>query len=94
MSPTSHARLHLKIHGVVQGVGFRWSARRRALELGLAGWVRNCADGCVEVLAEGPPEPISAFEAWCSGGPTTAHVERVESVNDTPESLHTFEIVD
>ncbi|WP_299441654.1 acylphosphatase [uncultured Phycicoccus sp.] len=42
------------VRGLVQGVGFRWWTRARALELGLAGWARNTADGRVEVVAEGP----------------------------------------
>jgi len=41
------------VHGKVQGVGFRWWTRSRALELGLAGYARNLADGRVEVVAEG-----------------------------------------
>jgi len=41
------------VHGRVQGVGFRWWTRARALELGLAGWAKNLDDGRVEVVAEG-----------------------------------------
>jgi acylphosphatase len=47
-------RLTAWVHGNVQGVGFRWWTRARALELGLAGWARNLPDGRVEVVAEGP----------------------------------------
>jgi len=47
-------RLTAWVTGWVQGVGFRWWTRGRALELGLAGWARNTEDGRVEVVVEGP----------------------------------------
>ena len=47
-------RLTAWLRGRVQGVGFRWWARSRALELGLTGWAENLADGRVKVVAEGP----------------------------------------
>lgn len=50
----AHVRLTAWVHGRVQGVGFRWWTRARALESGLAGWARNLDDGRVEVVAEGP----------------------------------------
>jgi acylphosphatase len=49
----SGARLTAWVEGRVQGVGFRWWVRSRALELGLAGYAENLADGRVKVLAEG-----------------------------------------
>ena len=50
------ARLTAWVHGRVQGVGFRWWVRSRALELALVGHARNLADGRVEIVAEGPRE--------------------------------------
>lgn len=47
-------RMTAFVHGNVQGVGFRWWTRSRALELGLAGHATNLADGRVQVVAEGP----------------------------------------
>jgi len=47
-------RMTAHVRGHVQGVGFRWWTRSRALELGLAGYAKNLADGRVEVVAEGP----------------------------------------
>jgi acylphosphatase len=52
--PEPQVRVTALVRGRVQGVGFRWWTRTRALELGLTGWARNLADGRVEVVAEGP----------------------------------------
>ena len=72
--------LHAFIHGRVQGVGFRFSACERALQLGLRGWVRNRRDGSVEVMAAGDTDALRAFEAWLHHGPPAARVERVQRV--------------
>jgi len=68
----------LKIHGRVQGVGYRFSAERRASRLGLRGWVRNCPDGTVEILAEGEIKNLGSLVAWCKRGPFGARVQRVD----------------
>ena len=70
------------IEGRVQRVGFRASCNRRALDLGISGWVRNLSDGRVEVQAEGPPLALSELRAWCEVGPPGARVVRV-----TPSQL-------
>ena len=66
------------IGGRVQQVGFRASCSRRALDLGISGWVRNQSDGSVEVQAEGPPLALSELRAWCEVGPPGARVLRVK----------------
>ena len=53
-----HVRATVFVRGRVQGVGFRWWTRARALELGLSGWARNTADRRVEVVAEGSREAV------------------------------------
>ncbi len=77
-------RIRITVSGRVQGVGFRASAREKALSLGLVGWVRNLADGRVEILAEGSPASISALVEWCGHGPRWARVERLAAVDETP----------
>lgn len=72
---TSH---HLRIYGHVQGVFFRESMCRRARQLGITGWVRNCRDGTVEAMIQGTPEAISAMIEWARTGPEQARVDSVE----------------
>ena len=70
-------RWRLIIEGRVQGVGFRSACSRRALDLGLKGWVRNLRDGSVEVEVEGTPLTIAELRAWCEQGPPGAQVLKV-----------------
>jgi len=72
-------RGHFTCHGRVQGVFFRASARDEANHLGLTGWVRNCMDGSVEVVAEGNVEAVADLLRWCEHGPPYAHVSRVDA---------------
>jgi acylphosphatase len=70
--------VHLIISGYVQGVGFRWWVRAQARRLGLSGWVRNRADGTVELTAAGPAEAVEQLAAACQRGPSAARVVSVE----------------
>ena len=71
-------RRRVVVHGRVQGVWFRESARRRAEELGVGGWVRNRPDGAVEAELEGLSEDVEVLVDWFRHGPSAARVERVE----------------
>jgi len=59
------------VRGRVQGVGFRWWTRARALELGLVGFARNMADGRVEICAQGPLESIERLRELIEEQPST-----------------------
>jgi acylphosphatase len=75
----SAERLTARVTGRVQGVGFRFWARRQADALGLTGWVMNSDDDrTVEVVAEGSPEALSEMEARIRRGPPGAIVMSVE----------------
>jgi acylphosphatase len=71
------ARVRIRVVGMVQGVFFRQSTADEAGYLGLAGSVRNLADGSVEVVAEGSRDRVEALVAWCRRGPPAARVEEV-----------------
>jgi acylphosphatase len=77
--------LHVRVTGVVQGVGFRWFVRERARRLGLKGWVRNLPDGSVEVAASGDNGNIELLRSELLRGPRGAAVERLEPVGGPPE---------
>jgi acylphosphatase len=88
-------QLQLIIRGRVQGVYFRASTQREARRLGLSGWVKNRADGSLEILAEGEEASIRELYGWAQKGPSAARVERVDTrwrsfTGDFPD----FRIVD
>jgi acylphosphatase len=80
--PAMRAR-RMRVTGRVQGVAFRASACDEARRLGLAGWVRNLADGGVELVAQGHADALDALERWCHSGPPAARVASVV-VEDVP----------
>ena len=80
-------RLHLRISGRVQGVGFRWFAREEARRLGLSGWVMNLPSGEVEVAAGGEASSLERLRRALEVGPTGASVNEVA---DVPGALATL----
>ena len=89
---TDPIRCRVVAHGRVQGVFFRDSTEREASGRGLAGWVRNCDDGTVEAVFEGSPEDVHALVEFCESGPSAADVDRVETAEEEPEGLSSFEV--
>lgn len=85
-------RRRVIVRGLVQGVFFRDSVRRRASTLGASGWVRNTADGAVEAVFEGEPDAVSQLVAFCREGPRGARVDAVEVTDESPEGLRGFAI--
>ena len=68
----------LKIFGVVQGVGYRWSMVEEAHRLGVRGGVRNRRDGSVEAIVAGPTQALDEIIAWARKGPPSAVVTKVD----------------
>ena len=80
------------VHGHVQGVFFRTTTARRAVERGVAGWVRNNPDGTVEAVFEGDPDAVEPMVRFAHEGPRGAIVERVEVTEEEPEGLTRFSV--
>ena len=68
---------HLRIHGRVQGVGYRYSMQAQANSSSVAGWVRNRRDGTVEAMIAGSDEMVEQLIAWAQQGPQGAQVTEV-----------------
>ena len=88
------ARAHMIVQGMVQGVGFRWFVSRYAEALGLRGFVRNLANGNVEIMADGDRSLIEDLIKKVKVGPRSAHVSdvRLEWKEPTPGTFTHFEI--
>ena len=80
------------VHGLVQGVGFRYAVAAAARSRGVAGWVRNRSDGSVEAVFEGDPEGVESLVRLCREGPRGAEVLRADIEDEVPEGLVGFEI--
>lgn len=91
MTADPDARLTGFVRGQVQGVGFRWWTRARALELGLAGWAANLSDGRVEVVAEGPRDRCEALLALLRSGGAPGRVDVVVEQWSAPRGAAGFQ---
>ena len=85
-------RYRVLVSGRVQGVYFRDACRRRALEHGVSGWVRNLPDGRVEAVFEGPDAAVEAMVDWCRKGPAHARVDAVEVEREAPSGDAGFHV--
>lgn len=87
MAEKTKERIHLRITGRVQGVGFRWFVVAEGRRLGLRGWVRNNPDGSVELEAEGPSDALDSMRTRVSKGPPAARVDQVRELTVTDRPL-------
>ena len=87
-----NVRRRVIVSGVVQGVGFRWSARTVAQNLGVTGHARNLVDATVEVEAEGQPDGVDEFVEWLRHGPPSASVSGVVVTELTPVGSTEFRV--
>jgi acylphosphatase len=86
-------RRNVRVRGQVQGVFFRDSVRTKAEKHGVAGFVRNCRDGSVEVELEGEPGAVAAVIDFCRSGPRHAYVEEIEVSQRTPRDDPLFRVL-
>lgn len=85
--------VHIIVHGIVQGVYFRYRTQQTAIGLGLTGWVKNLADGGVEIVAEGERSAVEKLTEWARKGPSAAFVERADvSWEDYTGGFQSFDI--
>jgi acylphosphatase len=84
--------VQVRIEGRVQGVGYRAFVEWHALELRLAGWVRNRRDGSVEAVFQGAPDTVGRMLELCRRGPPAAMVERVETIGEGVGAFDGFEV--
>lgn len=88
------AEAGFRVTGRVQGVGFRWWTRALAGRLGVAGTVRNAADGSVEVQARGSEHALAELERHLAEGPPHARVDAVERIPvSLPPHAEGFDVV-
>ena len=84
--------LRFLVSGRVQGVFYRAATEATARSLGLTGWVRNCEDGDVELVACGAPAQLEALEKWLWQGPPQAQVTGVQRTPVAPQACADFTI--
>ena len=89
----SELRLDLVIEGRVQGVGYRYSAKKEAESLGIRGSVQNLIDGSVFVTAQGKKEAMENFVRWCYQGPPGSIVRNIEKVQGKTEEFSEFRVL-
>jgi acylphosphatase len=88
----SHVALHVRVTGLVQGVFFRAWTAEQARRLGVAGWVRNAADGSVEGHLEGEKSAAQQLVDLLNQGPPSAQVSKVDVEVAEPEGGDRFEV--
>jgi acylphosphatase len=86
----SNERVRLRIRGRVQGVFFRETLRRAAVERGLGGSASNLPDGSVEAVFEGPAADVAALVELAHAGPPAADVDVVEITHEDPRGESGF----
>jgi acylphosphatase len=86
-------RVHVVVSGHVQGVFFRTTCAREAKARGVAGWIRNRADGSVEASFEGGADVVAARISWCRRGPSGASVTDIDARDEAPTGERSFRVM-
>jgi acylphosphatase len=82
--------VRLIISGKVQGVFYRASAKKKADELKITGWIQNTRDGNVEAMITGEPDEVNLFIEWCKTGPDRAAVSEVQIQKEMLQKFDSF----
>ena len=86
-------RQRVIVHGRVQAVGFRFSARVEAQRLGVSGWIKNRSDGAVEAEIEGEAPAVDAMLSWLDEGPPGADVTTMSTADLSPTGERGFRVI-
>ena len=84
--------ISVHIHGRVQGVYYRATARQQALYLNLAGWVKNEGDGSVKAHLQGEDRALDNWLQWARQGPKLADVSKIDVSETTVIDIEGFEV--
>lgn len=84
--------IHARVSGKVQGVYYRANTQKKAARLNLTGWVRNCENGDVELVACGEQTNIDKLVKWLWKGPLLARVKNVDVSDAENPNCHEFEV--
>jgi acylphosphatase len=87
-------RVRVVVSGDVQGVGYRYTMRMVAREIGVTGWVRNRRDGSVEAEVEGSDAQVDEVLAWMAEGPPGSHVRGAQVTDAEPRADRGFEVLE
>ena len=87
-----HRTISITVSGRVQGVYYRQSTKEKARQLGITGWVKNRADGCVLIAATGSENQLNELVEWCKQGPPRAQVTSVQVEPADPQVFDNFTI--
>ncbi len=94
MNYSTDKMFHAIVHGMVQGVSFRYHTRAAASTLGVRGWVRNLPDGTVEVMAQGDDRNLRELLRWLNDGPPASRVHKIDiNWRDPAGSSEPFKII-
>lgn len=86
-------QIKIIVQGMVQGVFYRASTQKTAVQLGITGWVKNMPDRTVHALLQGESDAVSQMIAWCNKGPSGSRVDHVQCENqDFTTPYESFEI--
>ena len=86
-------RVRVVVSGDVQGVGYRYTMRMVAREVGVTGWVRNRRDGSVEAEVEGSDAQVDEVLAWMAEGPPGARVDNAQVTDAASQGDSGFEVL-
>ncbi|MDQ3770928.1 MAG: acylphosphatase [Actinomycetota bacterium] len=85
-------RVHVFVHGDIEGTGFKEAIHQKATDQGVVGWVKELSDGRIEAVIEGPRDPVYRVVGLCRAGPRGATVSGVQVDREPPRNDKSFKM--